>query len=106
MEKRIIALDWDGTLIDHPPNITFKETLTYGPMPRAVKILNYLVDSGLEFYVLTARDTKQLPAIRRWMKKHGFPPMEVTNIKKPATLYIDDRGYRFTNWADISKLLK
>ena len=106
IEKRVIALDWDGTLIDHPPNISFTETLTYGPIPGAVKVLNYLANSGIEFYVLTARGDHELERIKKWIKRHGFPKMEVTNKKRPATMFVDDRAVRFTNWTDISKLIK
>ena len=102
----IISIDCDGVLIDHPSNISFEDTLTYEPMPKAVKVLNYLAEQGIEFYVLTARKDHELPLIKKWMEKHGFPEMEVTNKKRNATLYIDDRGYRFTNWTDISKLIK
>jgi len=102
----LVALDWDGVLIDHPPNISFEEILTYSPMPWAVKSLNYLVSQGIEFYVLCARDDEQLVKVKEWMDKHGFPSMEVTNRKRKATMYIDDRAVRFTNWLDISKLLK
>lgn len=101
--SKLIALDWDGVLIDHPPAIGFDEILTYEPMPWAVKSINYLVSKGFEFYVLTARNDEDIPKIREWMVKHGFPEMEVTNIKKNAVCYIDDRAIRFTNWQDISK---
>ncbi|MDD5219993.1 MAG: hypothetical protein PHV11_05485 [Candidatus Bipolaricaulis sp.] len=101
----MIALDWDGVLIDHPPNISWEEILTYPPMEGAVKVINYMSRNGADFYVLTSRDDDKLLDIRLWMEKHGFPPMEVTNKKKHASLYIDDRAVRFTNWEDISKLI-
>ena len=75
-------------------------------MPWAVKCLNYL-SKYHEFYVLCAREDEELPKIKEWLDKHGFPEMEVTNKKRKGTsLFIDDRCYRFTNWKDISKLLK
>ena len=104
-DSRLIALDFDGVLIDHPPNITFDEILTYPPMKDSVKVLNYLVDQGIEFYVLTARHGKEIDGIKRWLKRNGFPEMRVTNKKTNAVIYLDDRGYRFTNWTDFSKLL-
>jgi ribonucleotide monophosphatase NagD (HAD superfamily) len=102
----MIALDFDGVLIEHPTNITFEEALTYSPPKDAVKTLNYLVDEGLEFYVLTARPKSEHKLIRKWLKQRGYPRMDVTNVKRPAQLYIDDRCFRFTSWLDISKLLK
>lgn len=102
----MIALDWDSVLIDHPCNIDWEEILTYGPMKDAVKVINYLVGEGVEFCVLTARPESKHKDICKWLTTHGFPEMEVTNIKKSATMYIDDRSFRFTNWQDISKLLR
>lgn len=100
-----IALDWDGVLIDHPPNITFEEMLTYPPMKDAVKIVNYLVQSGYEMYVCTARLSKEHKYIRKWLRTHGFPKMRVTNKKLQGTkVYIDDRAIRFEgNWDTIAK---
>ncbi len=98
-----VALDWDGVLIDHPCNISFEEVLKYGPMKDAPRIVTYLESKGIELYVLTSRKTEQLPQIRKWLKKHGFPEMKVTNKKTSAVAYIDDRAIRFTNWIDISK---
>ena len=101
----MIAIDFDGTLIDPPPNIPFKEILTYQPMSRSVKILNYLASKGFTLYVCSARPHKELKEIKKWTRRHGFPEMRVTNKKLPGTIvYIDDRCVRFTNWTDISKL--
>ncbi len=102
----MIALDWDGVLIDHPCNIPFEEILKYDPVSGAVRIINYLASKGEEFYVLTARTDEEVSLVELWMKEHGFPKMKVTNKKLPATMYIDDRAVRFTNWEDISKLIR
>jgi len=102
MSKRIYALDFDGVLCVHPPNIEWKEILTYPPSAECVKVLRYLSDY-VDFYILTSR--KETAEIKQWCLLYGLPDMEVTNYKKDATAYIDDRGIRFTNWADVSKLI-
>ena len=51
--------------------------------------------------MLTARDPGNHPKVKQWLMANGFPPMEVTNVKIPAFMYIDDRAIRFTNWSDI-----
>ena len=102
----MISLDFDGVLIKHPCNLSFKEILEHDPMPDVVRIINYLASVGVEFFVLTARTDEQLPLVKEWLKDHGFPDMLVTNKKIPATMYIDDRAVRFTNWEDISKLIR
>lgn len=44
---------------------------------------------------------------RSWLERHApdLLDLEITNIKHPATAYIDDLGIRFTSWEDILKLL-
>lgn len=100
------AIDWDGTLVDHPPAIPFEEVLTYDAMPYAAKVITYLTKLGYEFYVLTARTKKEQKEVRKWLRTHGFPKMKVTNVKTDATLYIDDRAFRFTNWLDVGKMIR
>jgi len=102
MPKRIYALDFDGVLCQHPPNIEWEEIKTYPPSPECVKILRYLSDF-VDFYVLTAR--KETAEIKQWCQLYGLPDMEVTNIKRNATAYIDDRAIRFDSWINISKLI-
>lgn len=102
MPKRIYALDFDGVLCIHPPNITWEEILTYPPTPECIKTLRYL-SNEVDFYILTARENTA--DIKQWCLLYGLPDMQVTNYKKHATGYIDDRSIRFTNWNDISKLI-
>ena len=101
-----IAIDFDGVLISHAHSLNFDDCLKYGePMKNSVEILNYLSD----FYnlvVMTAREDNELMRIKQWLDDKGFPDMKVTNRKINATLYIDDRCLRFTNWNDISKYLR
>lgn len=100
-----IAIDWDGVIIDHPADLTLKEALTYKPVKDAVEVINQLVKAGFQFYILTARSASEHPEIREWLRNNGFPEMEVTNIKRVARVYVDDRAIRFTNWQDLRKLL-
>jgi len=37
------------------------------------------------------------------LRRHAIVVDAVSNLKPPAIAYIDDRGIRFTNWADITK---
>ena len=101
----IISVDFDGVLIDHKDIPTRKDWWVDLPMEGARESLKLLLQEGHEVYVCTARPKEEHTGITNWLNKHGFPYLEVTNVKKPYTdIYIDDRAYRFTNWNDIYKL--
>ena len=105
MKKRRIGIDWDGVLIDWHGFSDFKDAFGE-PKEDSVVAVNALVDQGYECYILTAREKKDWGAIRKWLKKHKFPEMKVTNVKVPSVAFIDDRGIRFTNWKDIYKYFR
>ncbi len=99
MKKRI-AIDFDGVLIEWG---TGDNIMGGKPKGGAAKAVKSLVDMGYYCYVLTARDKRHWLIIKEWLVKHKFPEMEVTNVKKKAVVYIDDRAIRFTNWQDIRR---
>jgi hypothetical protein len=103
MKPKRIAIDFDGVLIDgqHIPRKI--EIATGVPKPDAVEAVHFLVGLGFECYVLTSRASHEWPEVKEWLRKYGFPDMEVTNLKMNAVAYIDDRGIRFTNWQDICR---
>ena len=103
MQKRRIAIDFDGTLIDGQ-GIPRKIEVRIGkPKSEAVEGVKFLQSLGFECYVLTSRADHEWPAVKKWLKLYGFPEMEVTNRKTNAVAYVDDRGIRFTNWQDICR---
>lgn len=102
--KKKIAIDFDGTLIDGD-GIPRKINISTGkPKKEAAAAIKFLQDLGYECYVLTSRKEIEWGMIKSWLREHGFPEMEVTNIKSPSVVYIDDRGMRFKdNWQDICR---
>ena len=100
-----ISIDFDGVLIDGK-GIPRKPDVGRGkPKEYAVEAVKFLQGLGYECYVLTARGKQEWEGIRKWLKKHKFPEMEVTNRKMNAVAYIDDRAVRFeNNWQSICKL--
>ena len=100
-----VACDFDGVLIDRTGIPRKPDIGRDKPHEGAREAMWHLQDLGYEPYVLTARHKRDFPEIEEWLKKHGFPAMQVTNQKMNAVMYIDDRAYRFTNWQDICKLL-
>ncbi len=103
MTKKRIAIDFDGVLINGR-GIPRKPDVAHGqPHKNAVAGVKYLQELGYECFILTSRASHEWPAIKEWMVKWGFPEIEITNTKKNAVAYIDDRAIRFTNWQDICR---
>src|SRR3990167_7471733 len=95
--KRTLAIDFDGVL--HAYGQGWQDGTIYDePLPGAVDACRYLVDQGFDLVIFTARQDQA--AIHKWLRTHGFPEMDVTNMKPPALFYIDDRAIRFRDWED------
>ena len=98
---RRIQVDFDGVLMQYEG---WQDGSCYGdPMPGARDALLKMKMLGFMPYICTARP--DLSLIYDWLVRWDFPSIEVTNIKLPATMYIDDRAVRFTSWVDIMKYL-
>ena len=103
--KVVIAVDFDNVIHRYARGWNSGEL--YGdPINGAIKGLNKLRSRVDEVYILTARavDNTSADEVREWLKKWGVEntdTLEISNIKRPATAYVDDRAIRFTNWPDI-----
>lgn len=102
----VICIDFDRTIhdMDHPvPGHKMGE-----PIPQALAAVDALVTIGHRVIVLTSQVNHGY--IRKWLQFYGFPPLEVTNVKPVADVYIDDRAVRFEgNWretmAEVGRVL-
>ena len=99
---KVVSLDFDGVIHEY---LGWQGSDVFNaPMPGAVEGCHKLVDKGYTLYVLTAREESNHPAIKDWLRQNGFPEeIEVTNVKRPAVWYFDDRAVRFINWYDLLK---
>src|SRR3990172_3445174 len=62
-----------------------------------------LLKAGYEIEILTSRSPEEWAMVVDWLTEKDFPSdLRVTNIKKPALAYIDDRAIRFISWADVA----
>lgn len=100
-----IAIDFDGVIcnlkgIKRPHNFS-----NCKPKKDAQEALDWLEENKYNFYIFTSRPKKEWGLIRNWLYKNSFKQQIITNIKKDATIYLDDRAIRFTNWVDFCKLL-
>lgn len=62
------------------------------PIPGARDFVLLLQRKGFTPIIFTTRSDEYL---KDWLKKHNFPELEITNIKYPAWVYIDDRALKF-----------
>lgn len=95
-----IACDFDGVLCKRNgiPTVMKDDDK---PMEGALEAINLLLGQGHYVWVFTSNPAPD--KVRAWLTQNGFPELEITNIKKPAHVYIDDRAIRFTNWQDMRK---
>lgn len=99
---KTIAVDFDGVIHDMCEG--YKDGEIYGNVIEgAYEHLKILKEKGYKIVVFTTRTNFDDVSI--WLDRNGICFDEVTNIKpKEAFIFIDDRGYRFTNWQDVYKL--
>ncbi len=95
-----VCVDFDGVIAKYDG---YKGGEHYGePIEGAKEFLEKLKSCGLKPVIFSARNPEN---VITWFKKYSFPTnLEVTNVKIPAPVYIDDRGLKFNG--DFSKLLK
>lgn len=95
-----IAIDFDGVICKRT-HIPTKINWDDKPMEDSLAAINHLRKIGHNVWVFTSNPEPE--KVKEWLKKNGFPELEVTNIKRPAHAYIDDRAIRFTNWQDMRR---
>jgi len=105
----IIAVDFDGTVVEHHyPKI--------GPLkPGAKEALHAFRKAGHKIIIWTCRAGAEEKAVRAFLVENDIPFDTVNNPimgadlgtrKVYADLYIDDKGIRYDdNWADITRLI-
>ncbi|KKN10323.1 hypothetical protein LCGC14_1037610 [marine sediment metagenome] len=111
--KLIIAIDFDGTIVDHRyPDIG-------EPKPNVVNVLKRLLNEGHTLIIWTCRGGSELIAVYEWLKLRKLQdilvnvnvPYEQINFQPSpkiyADMYIDDRnlGGMPEDWEEIYKLI-
>ena len=101
-----IAVDLDGTL--HNPFDREKGYKMGKPMPGAAEAIRQLRLQGHEIIIFpTWADTEQgRQAIVDWLTYFGIEFDDITSTKPEADLYIDNNGYRFTDWENALAFIK
>jgi hypothetical protein len=97
-KKKTLAVDFDGVLHMYttPIEVGEQHLVHDDPVPGAKE---WLEEMTQHFHVViyTARHLSKggLEAAKTWMKKWGFPDLEVTGTKPGAVMYVDDRAWLF-----------
>jgi len=94
MYKKTLMIDLDGVLNNYTK---YEENFIPDIKEGAKEFLEKLHKSGKYELVLFTTRNKELS--QNWLKKWDIDCYfkEVTNIKKPAYIYIDDRALKFEN---------
>lgn len=94
MAKKLLLVDFDGTLAKYEPTQLFTDLGE--PLPHARKAM-ILLSRTFHLVCFTTRPSE---LVESWLRRWGFPTMDVTNIKKPGVI-IDDRAITFKGqWTD------
>lgn len=105
----VLAIDFDGVLMDPRPEHKAPGHVMGPPMPGAVEAMAVLDGLGHTLIVHTCRAATDINHVEKWLTYFGIPFAEVTAIKPYAQVYLDDQAVRFTHWkrayADIVKRL-
>lgn len=104
--RKTIAVDFDGVLHDYDGEWRGPEHLPGQPIAGAVEaVRSYLGEYDVVVFSARAETPQGVHAIRRWLVDNRFPLLNVTHVKPPAVLYIDDRGWHFDGrWPTLGEI--
>ena len=99
----LIAVDFDGVLHAYDSGFKGIGVAVDDPIAGALARLERMQDHvQMVPYIFTTHGAtpEGIIGVRNWLLKHGYPyekamRLEITNIKRPAHMYIDDRAWQF-----------
>jgi len=114
-EAKNLAIDFDGVI--HNMNKGFYDGTCYGdPLPDSLDALKKLSKKyNIIIYTAKAKPDRPLvngktgtQLVKEWLEKYDVMQyVDYITAEKPrAILYIDDNGYRHTNWVDTLKFIE
>lgn len=85
-----VCMDFDGVLDHHETNDPIDKI--GAPLSPGIQLAKRIKAAGHRLVILTARPPEMHDTIMGWLKGQGVKADDVTNVKPPAALYIDDRA--------------
>lgn len=113
-KKDRILIDFDNTIHDYYKGWQSGEV--YGDLledaKESINALKRIFD--VEIYIFTTRlsgdnenKEDQKEKINEWLNKHNIQVDGITSDKIGALMYIDDKGFRFSNWKeDLPRIIE
>lgn len=102
--KPNILIDFDGVVHDHKHPLTARKM--GGPIEGAKEALDQLSPHFVVVIFCTWADTdRNKKIIEDWLFYYNIYFDDITNIKRNAACYIDDKAVRFTNWDEVLLLV-
>lgn len=89
--KPTILVDWDGTIGKYDGK--YVKDVVGAPMEGARRAIYQLVER--EGFLVKVFTTREASLIRPVLAEFGFPKLDITNLKEPAFLHLDDRAICF-----------
>jgi adenylylsulfate kinase len=103
-KRKTLAVDFDGVIHKYSKGFQGLDNAYDPPMDGAMEVLQRLKDAG---YVLKIMSSRPALVIEEWLEKYEMAHLfdVVSNSKFAATVYLDDRGFHFTNWENVEERL-
>lgn len=114
-QSNVLAIDFDGVL--HNADKGWGDGTCYGnPLPGSIEAIKAL-SKKYKIVIFTAKAKADRPLVNgktgtqlvyEWFEKYDLVDYvdSITSEKPRAELYIDDNGYRFTNWKDTISFIE
>lgn len=119
LRMRILCLDFDGVVHSYTSPWVNAWTIPDPPVPGAIDYIHWALNRGWDVHIHSSRSRywRGRRAMREYVKGHagslwypapgyrGLEDVVFNKHKPPASVSIDDRGYRFEGtWPDLSLL--
>lgn len=88
-----VCMDFDGVLNHHEVGDPVEKI--GAPLTPGIQLAKRIKQAGHRLVILTARPEQMHDTIDGWLRGQGVRADEVTNVKPPAALYIDDRAEKW-----------
>lgn len=89
----VVCVDFDGVLATN----TWPSPALGQPDADAIRLVQHYAAEGCEVHIFTARPQSHWPRIWAWLRGQQIEHLiyDVSNVKRAACLYFDDRAVRW-----------